>query len=215
MSTAQADQNLRMRVIGPATEDDMVLAFLRAEIESSRFADDLLAALAARRLDRTLVDHADLSDTEANVRRRQVLEDYRGPRRGSTAGVFGGLPDHVSWSWVALTPEELADVRYIHWDYWLEVSGGTRRPADAIARMRAQWDVPGDEVREVADALARGAMPHEIVVVGLPPGNGLVVLEGHVRLSGLLLRPERLPAEVKVLLGTSPRIAEWGCYGSP
>jgi hypothetical protein len=204
-----------MRVLQPASEDDMVLAFLRAEIDSSRFAVDVLAALATLGLDRTLVDRADLSDPEGNLRRRQVLERYRGPRRGSDAGVFGGLPDDVSWSWVALTPAELADVRYIHWDYWLEVSGGTRRPADAIARMRRQWEDPDDDVRKIADALAQGSMPTEIVVVGVPPGRGLVVLEGHVRLTGLLLRPELLPSEVKVLLGTSPWITEWGCYGPP
>jgi hypothetical protein len=204
-----------MRVIGPASEDDMVLAFLRAELDSSRFAPDVLTALAELGLDRRLVDRADLDDAEANRSRRQVLEHHRGPRRGPDAGVFGGFPDDVSWCWVGLTPAELADVRYIHWDYWLEVSGGTRRPADAIARMRAQWDAPGDTVREIADTVAGGSMPHEIIVVGLPPGRGLVVLEGNVRLSGLLLRPELLPAEVRVLLGTSPRIAEWGCYGPP
>ena len=43
-------------MIGPATEDDMVLAFLRAEIESSRFAGDLHALLAGRGLDRSLVE---------------------------------------------------------------------------------------------------------------------------------------------------------------
>jgi hypothetical protein len=202
-----------MRVLGPATEDDMVLVFLRAEIESSRFADDVLAALAGMGLNRTLVDQADLGDADANLSRRRVLEVHRGPRHGTDAGVFGGLPDDVSWSWVALTPAELAEVRYIHWDYWLEVSGGSRRPVDAIARMRHEWEDPGDDVRKIADDLGRGSLPTEIVVVGLPPGRDLVVLEGHVRLTGLLLRPELLPAEIKVLLGTSPRIAEWGCYG--
>jgi hypothetical protein len=81
--------------------------------------------------------------------------------------------------------------------------------------MRGEWEVPGDDVREIADALGRGSMPPEIIVVGLPPGRGLVVLEGHVRLTGLLLRPEQLPSEIRVLLGTSTRIGEWACYGSP
>jgi hypothetical protein len=79
--------------------------------------------------------------------------------------------------------------------------------------MWREWNEPEDDVCKIADAVARGSLPIEIVVVGLPPGRRLVVLEGHVRLTGMLLRPELLPAEVKVLLGTSPRIAEWGCYG--
>jgi hypothetical protein len=81
-----------MRVLGPATEDDMVLVFLRAEIDSSRFAVDLLAALADLGLDRSLIDRADLSNAEGNLRRRQVLEEFRGPRRGPGAGVFWRLP---------------------------------------------------------------------------------------------------------------------------
>jgi hypothetical protein len=60
---------------------------------------------------------------------------------------------------VALTPAELADVRYIDWDYWLEVSGGTRRPRDAIARMRADWDAEGSDYRRIAVAAARGPFP--------------------------------------------------------
>jgi hypothetical protein len=201
-----------MRVIAPATEDDMVLAFLRAEVNSTRFSGPLLAAFADLGLDRALVDQADLSDAEGNLSRRQVLGAYRGYR---DEGVFGGLPDDITWSWAGLTPEELADVRYIHWEYWLEVSGGSRRPSDAIEQMRREWEAPGSDIREIADALTRGSLPPEIVVVGVPPGERLVVLEGHVRLTGLLLRPGRLPSELRVLLGTSARIANWGCYGPP
>jgi hypothetical protein len=200
-----------VRVLGPATEDDMVHAFLRAELDSSRFSEQLLTVLADLGCDRRLVHEAALGDAEENAIRRRVLDAHRGYER--RIGLFGRFPDDVSWSWVALTREELADVLYIHWDYWLEVSGGSRRPSDAIARMREQWEAPDDEVRQIADAVARGSLPSEIVVVGRPPGRDLVVLEGHVRLSGLLLRPELLPREVRVLLGTSPRIAEWACYG--
>jgi hypothetical protein len=40
----------------------------------------------------------------------------------------------------------------------------------------------------------------------------LVVLEGHVRLTALALRPDLLPPELEVLLGRSLRIAEWACW---
>jgi hypothetical protein len=201
-----------MRVLAPATEDDMVLTFLRAEVDSPRFAGPLLLALGKQGLDRALVDRADRTDPEENAARRRLLATYRG--YGRNEALFAGLPDDISWSWVALTPAELADVRYIDWDYWLEVSGGTRRPRDAIARMRADWDAEGSDYRRIAVAAARGSFPPELVVLGRPPGQDLVLLEGHVRLTGLLLDPQHLPGELRVLLGTSPRIAEWELYGS-
>lgn len=40
--------------------------------------------------------------------------------------------------------------------------------------------------------------------MGRPGGHDLVVLEGHVRLTALVIAAEHLPAELTVLLGTSP-----------
>jgi hypothetical protein len=51
-----------MRVLALATEDDMVLTFLRAEVDSPRFAGPLLLALGEQGLDRALVDRADRTD---------------------------------------------------------------------------------------------------------------------------------------------------------
>jgi hypothetical protein len=38
---------------------------------------------------------------------------------------------------VTLTPSELLRVKYINYDYWVELSGGSRLAADAPARIRA------------------------------------------------------------------------------
>lgn len=79
---------------------------------------------------------------------------------------------------------------YIGWDYWLELSGGTRRPADAAARIRAAaspYGVCNDAAWAVAAAVRAGvALPPLILVRAdrAPPGagaSGLVVREGHVR----------------------------------
>ena len=40
----------------------------------------------------------------------------------------------------------------------------------------------------------------------------LVLLEGHARLTAYALAPEYVPAELPVLLGTSPGFLRWGCY---
>jgi hypothetical protein len=121
-----------MRVVAPASEDDMVAAFLRAEAGSPRFGPEVLAALGHEGLDRSMLEQPDTSDSAANAARRRVLAAYRGyPERA----VFTGLPADTVWQWVALTRRELLSVRYIDWDYWLEVTAGTRRPVDAIARI--------------------------------------------------------------------------------
>jgi hypothetical protein len=39
-----------------------------------------------------------------------------------------------------------------------------------------------------------------------------VVLEGHARLTALLLCPDRLPPELEVLVGVSPAMTRWGLW---
>ena len=38
---------------------------------------------------------------------------------------------------MAIAPAELAEVRYVQYDYWDELSGGSRLTVDAAARIRA------------------------------------------------------------------------------
>ena len=48
---------------------------------------------------------------------------------------------------MAITPAELSGVRYIEYDYWNELSGGTRLAVDAATRIRAgvtPFGVPND-----------------------------------------------------------------------
>jgi hypothetical protein len=179
-----------MRLVAPAS-DDMVAAFLRAEVGSPRFGPQVLAALAHEGLDRSLLQQPDTSDSAANAARRRILAAYRGcPDRE----VFTGLPADTVWQWVALTRQELLGVRYIDWDYWLEVTGGRRRPVDAIPRIGHS-----PNCQQLAAEITAGRLPPELIPVGRPGGHDLVVLEGHVRLTALVMAVEYLPAEVTVL----------------
>ena len=57
---------------------------------------------------------------------------------GRFQSLFDGLPyGDVGWSRVALRRDEVLAIRYIDYDYWVELSGGTRLPADAAQRIRA------------------------------------------------------------------------------
>jgi hypothetical protein len=195
-----------VRVIRSSSEAEMIAVFLRGELDSERFGSRLRATID----ERLLVD-PDLEDVEQNAVRRAALTTLRGYE--SREGLFHGFPHDLLWERAALTPDEVLAVRYIDYDYWVELSGGTRLPLDAAARIRAGitvFRVPNDGFFELADALGTRQLP-ELIVVG-DDGGRLVVLEGHARLTAYALRPEALPAELEVLLGRSPRIAEWALW---
>ena len=195
-----------MRVIRPSTEDEIIWLFLRGELPSERVGPAMRGAI-----DERLLLEPDLRDESQNALRRAALTQLRG--YGSREGLFHGFPDDMQWEWAALTPEEALAVHYIEYDYWVELSGGSRAPLDAADRIRAGmtvFRVPNDGFFELADALGTKQLSELIVVSG--DGGRLVVLEGHARLTAYALRPEALPAELEVLLGRSPRIAEWALW---
>ena len=168
-----------MRVVGPSSEREAAETFVRAELQSPRFRDEVLA----------------------------------GTRGWRIGGLFGGLPTDLEWQRVALTPDEVLDLRYIHWHWWQKISGATRSPVEAARRIRARL-VPGDEPerwRPIAARLRSDAPPPELIVIAKPDGP-LVVLEGHVRLTAYALWPEYLPEELEILLGVSKNAPSWGCY---
>ena len=80
---------------------------------------------------------------------------------------------------------------------------------DAVARIRRgieAFHVGNGGFWYLADALCGGAVFPELILVGQRKGGPLVILEGHVRATAYLLRPECLPAALPVLIGYAPRM---------
>jgi hypothetical protein len=197
-----------MRRLRPSSEAEMVALFLRTELPAARFRDKLLALMDQAGLPERLVTAPNLDDPAENRAREQLLTQHR--EYGTRAGLFEGLPHDVCWEWMAITPAELATVRYIDYDYWVELSGGTRLPVDAAPRIRAgvtPFGVSSDWALGMAQAVADGARFPPLILVTTDPSGDLVVLEGHARLTAYMLCPDRLPPELEVLLGTSPDMA--------
>jgi hypothetical protein len=95
----------RMECVEPVAEDDMVAAFLRAEMESRRHVKYLLPTIAESIFRRRLVLKPDLADERENELRRQLLA-YRG--YPLNAVLFHGYPDGaVEWHRERMSIEEL------------------------------------------------------------------------------------------------------------
>jgi hypothetical protein len=193
-----------MRLLETISADAMVAHFLRTEIHSPRFESAILELLARNGEDRTLVDRPDLNNPTENAHRAALLGEFRG--YGRDAEIFTDFPEDVTWYRAVLDQADWERVLYINdEDYWNDFSGGSRLVRDAVQRIYA-GEIPDEEAAwywSIADALAQGQTFPELILVYNPTTKELVLLEGHVRMTGFLLRPANLPSELPVLLGIS------------
>ena len=200
-----------MRVIRASSDDEMVAVFLRGELLSDRVGETVREGLAEAGVGEDVILDADLEDARENALRREILGTARGFDRPE--GLFWGFPDDVRWQRAALAPAEVLAIRFIDYDYWVELSGGSRLPTDAARQIRAGvtvFGVPNDGFFAVAESFESSLPPPLIAVGGVGPG--LVLLEGHVRLTAFALRPDLLPEELELLVGQSARIDEWALW---
>ena len=139
-----------------------------------------------------LVESSRWTAAEVDERKRQWRE---------REGLFAGLPEEIAWELVALTRDEVLEILYINWDWWLRVSKGTR-----LATVAAEVQGSDDGDRAIAAAVESNPA---LIVVTDPAHSKLVLLEGHVRLTAYAAFPEYLPDELEVYLGASSAIADW------
>jgi hypothetical protein len=192
-----------MRLLRAVSEDDMVAAFLTAEVASARYGSQIRKILARLGRPLAVVTQPDLSDESANAVRRQILAAYRLYPSGD---VFTGMPADVRWYRAALTPAELGTVKYLDYSYWTDFSGGTRLATDGARRLGPWPDQPAGTIyRQIAENARDGRLPPAIILIGEPGPANLVVIEGHKRFTGLLVCPAWLPAELEVVLGRTAR----------
>ena len=189
-----------MRLLERVTEDAVISAFLRAELDSDRFRVRLAALLG------------DVAPEEVLTRdaayRRDLLARHRGWR---SEGLFDGFPKEVEWYRMAATPAEVLEIRFINWDWWLRISDGTREPRIAAHRIRGGL-VPGadPEAHEpIAAALREPQSPAELIALTPPERSPVVLIEGHVRLTAYALFPQYLPDELDVFVGVAENAREW------
>ncbi|MFE0465302.1 hypothetical protein ACFW1A_39240 [Kitasatospora sp. NPDC058965] len=196
-----------VQLLGLSSEDEMVACFLGGELSSRRFGQNLLSRLAAAGQAEQVLLHPDLSDAGANSARRALLAATRG--YGENRDLFENFPAHVAWTRALLSADEVACVRYMDYSYWSELSGGSRRPADAAARIGAglrAFDVPNEPFVDAARALSSGGRFPPLILVG-ERLDDLVCLEGHLRLTAYALAG--FPADVECLIGVAPGMGRW------
>jgi hypothetical protein len=168
----------------------------------------LSALLARDGREPNVLRNPDLAAADDNAYRRRLLDEHRAYERRE--GLFLDFPREIDWFRAELDREELLDVLFINWDWWLRITAGSRRPRDAALRIRAGEveGVTAEEHEPVAAALSSGTQP-ELIAVTTPAQSPIVLVEGHVRLTAYALFPEHVPQELEIVLGISDAATHW------
>jgi hypothetical protein len=202
-----------MEDLGTATEDQVILAWLQAEIESPDFQAFLIGnppnpanlslALKAART-------PDLHDTTQNELRRQIIAGTYGFGKGT--GSFEGLANDLHWRRFHLTTDEVGEMLYAKRDgAWRLLSPATRKVAEGATNVGHVFS--GDNTNMVVLSLASGIchsnkkIPEVIALQR--PDHRLVILEGHARATAIVLEAHRFPNGVQAYVGVGPSVANW------
>jgi len=195
---------------GSAADKDMVLAFLKAEIDSPRFGSYYGAILTQWGLDRTLlIDRADLGNMKDNQIRTELLKAVRGYTAGQY--LFAGFPPNVQWRRTDLEPTELKRLKYANFPTWVTLSSGSRLVSEGAKNIDTIQAAENADVniKAVAEQLRRGKRYPELIVVQ-GPGEDLIVVEGHTRATAYVLAEHAEP--IPLLVGTSSLLHQWAFY---
>lgn len=194
-----------MKELGPASEDDVVLAFLKAEIDSPKWGRKYSRALRDLNLDRVfLVDAANPTDARACEARRVLLGRVRG--YGINRGLFTGFPRDTTWRRVELAPSDFRRLRSISRDdRWSNLTRGTRLIEEAARNNLGTYPELAERVNIARQRIEQGLPMAELIMVENDVGD-LILVEGHTRATAYAMLADR---SFQSFIGTSSLISRW------
>ncbi|MHB8612006.1 MAG: hypothetical protein ACYDAL_06205 [Candidatus Dormibacteraceae bacterium] len=200
--------------LGSATENQVILAWLQAEIESVSFQQYLAGeppnpvylaqALRAAR-------SPNIRDADQNELRRKIIVKTHGFGLGLKS--FEGLANDIQWRRARVTSHEVGEMLYASGHpAWTALAPVTRKVAEGASNVGHVFT--GDQTNmlvlalalRIADSNPPPALP-EIICLRRPDSQ-LVIMEGHTRATAIMLEAHRIP-QVNVYIGASPSVASW------
>jgi hypothetical protein len=196
--------------LGPATEHEMILAFLKAEVDASRYRDTVQRCLEIVGFTRQeLIDRPNLSDERQNQARLRILQTFRG--YGRNQYLFTGFPRDAVWRRVALEPHEFNRLRYAREEHWLAFSDNTRKPSQVLVNLSSGKVPPedSDRILSIQRALSQGKRFPELIAAEGQNGD-LILIEGHSRATAYVACLFNEP--IAMFLVSSPTMHLWVFY---
>lgn len=202
-----------MKILKDISEEEMTYMFIMQQIGSFRFAEEMQQIMNKFEVDRNIIDNPNFKDQNENEIRLKLRQSFGGS--DDEGHLFDNFPKNVSWKRAVLSKEDLMKVKYIDYDYWIELSNGTRLVKNGASNIRKGVEIFGQSNKNLWDALEalkKGVKFPEPILIAKNLSSDIVVVEGHLRLTVYLLDPAYKPNEIEVVMGFSENFQDWDMY---
>ena len=179
-----------MKLIKNTNESEMILEFLKGELNSNRFNNDLNKVLNKLNIDCNIITNGNILNLEENKLRLKIMKEYRGfPDKE----LFERFPKVIDWKYVSLSEEDLDNIYYIDYDYWNLLSNNTSRPSEAVKVIKngiEVYDISNQPFLDGVEYLKNNTFPPLILLTC--NDEKYLIIEGHSRMTIYAFIPNKL-----------------------
>lgn len=129
-----------MKFIRNSNESEMILEFLKGELNSKRFNKDLNNVISELGIDSNIILNGKIGDEQENIDRLKIMNKFRGyPNKK----LFERFPKIKEWKFLELNEKDIDNIYYIDYDYWNKLSNGTSKPVEAAKVINSGKEIYG------------------------------------------------------------------------
>lgn len=208
-----------MEIHGPATEDEMIAAFLKAEIDSYLYSGTCIRSeLANRHLLEDVIRVPDLDSNEDNNHRSAILLACRGWRSKSEPYfLFREWPYTLTWEFVTFTRADLSHMYFGNETEWSKLTQQSLLVTDA-----AEHIVIGDYdsssslveainvIKGIAQNMREDVEP--VIAMGTQDHSVIVMVDGWKRMTAFAMVETKQELRGFFASGPLSEVQSWHFY---
>ena len=172
--------------IRESNEAEVILEFLKGEINSNRFSENLNGVLKELNLDERIITCADLNNKEENIRRLEIMHKFRGY---PNEDMFNNFPRITRWELSKFDSLDLNNCYFIDYDYWNELSNNTSLPKEAaknVLKGVEVYDVSNEQYIAAKKYLENGGEFPPVITI-TSNGKKYLIIERNLRMTAYAL----------------------------
>lgn len=178
-----------MKTIRETNENEMLLEYLKCEVNSNRFGGKLEETLEELKLTKDIIFNANLDNQQENEQRKLIMKKFREYPIGD---IFKNFPKQFKWQYVQFEEGDFDKMFFLNWPCWNKRTNNSGKPADAARNVLNGVefeDIPNEKFLKGLEYLENGNQFKPLIALTCN-GKKFVLIEGHSRMTVYALKPE-------------------------